>query len=111
MLRLSAHCSVRGVDVGRARFRLLTSGSGAAAAAAAAADNGGDFAGQDYSYCRRVSGILRLRLGVMVTRAGEMLAVLCCGVCREGWSCVVECEQQTVGAQRHSGVSEAQCVQ
>ena len=78
MLRLSAHCSVRGVDVGRARFRLLTSGSGAAAAAAA--DNGGDFAGRDYSYCRRVSGILRLRLGVMVTRAGEMLAVLCCAV-------------------------------
>ena len=75
MLRLSAHCSVRGVDVGRARFRLLNSGSGAAAA-----DNGGDFAGRDYSYCRRVSGILRLRLGVMVTRAGEMLAVLCCAV-------------------------------
>jgi hypothetical protein len=74
MLRSGADCGVSGVDVGRTRRLLLTSIVGAAAVC----DNGDNFAGRDYGYCRRASGILRLRLGdaAMVARAGEMLAVL-----------------------------------
>jgi len=89
-----------------ARVRLQTSGL----EAAAVGENGSSFAGQDYSYCRRASSILRLRLGDGYT--GRRCA--CCGVVVVGRRVELcgELLQQTGQSSTAGGGSiEAQCVQ